>query len=274
VERLDLLRGALRLATPQQPGARLYGLLVNAGELVGIRQNTTLDVSCARPARSAGYACDESAVLLRSGQSDVLSTTALRSLRAGQPVRLLDPAAAVDGAPAQPEGGAQPSSPAMPAPSSGRRAEPVPIACAGQPDGILQLEPVAVWPRWAPAQEDAVLARPASEARLVPVQLPPGGASPMPNVRGLFDPADLPVDAARPPMSTQQPAAGIYAAVFEGVITMGNPSGRIFIPASQGGFAPVLGTAAPPRVLPAAPRFMETDRELQRPRLFPGQCVR
>ena len=274
VVRLDLLRGALRLATPPQPGARLYGLLVNAGELVGMRQNATLDVSCARPARSAGYACDESAVLLRSGQSDVLSTTALRSLRAGQPVRLLDPAGAADGAPAVPQGGTQPASPSMPAPSSGRWDSPTEIACASQSDVFLQLEPVSVWPRWAPPQEDAVVARTVLEARLVPVQLSPGGAPSMPNVRGLFDPADLPVDAVRPPISTQRPAAGIYAAVFEGVITMGNPSGRIFIPASQGGFAPVLGTAAPPRVLPAAPRFMETDRELQRPRLFPGQCVR
>ena len=264
--RLDLLRGALRLATPPQPGARLYGLLVNAGELIGMRQSAMLDISCERPARSAGFACDESAALLRSGQSDVLSTTALRSLRAGQPVRLLDPAS-------QSGAGAEPARPGLPSPSSGSLPFDGSLACAPQPGMASRLDMAAFWPRWAPAQEDGHAARPTHEARLMPVQVGPGGA-PMPTVRGLFDPADLPVDAVRPPISTQRPGAGIYAAVFEGVITMGNPTGRIFIPASQGGFAPVLGTTAPPQVLPAAPRFMEVDRELQRPRLFPGQCAR
>lgn len=105
-------------------------------------------------------------------------------------------------------------------------------------------------------------------ARMTPVQL---SNAPPPRVTGLFDPLDLPREAARPPSAAERPQQGIYTAVFSGRIALSNPRGQILVPAGQGGFAPIVPTV-PPRPLPAAPRFMELDKELERGKLFPGQC--
>jgi hypothetical protein len=87
----------------------------------------------------------------------------------------------------------------------------------------------------------------------------------------LFDPLDIPRDSARPPSAGEKPQQGIYTAVFAGRIALANPRGQIVVPAGQGGFAPIAPTV-PPRPLPAAPRFMELDKELGKEKLFPGQC--
>lgn len=95
----------------------------------------------------------------------------------------------------------------------------------------------------------------------------PGG----PRVGGVFDPLSVPPDAARPPGAGERPQQGIYTAVFTGRIALSNPLGSILVSPGQGGFTPVVPTA-PPRVLPAAPQFMEKDKELDRSKLLPDQC--
>ena len=122
-------------------------------------------------------------------------------------------------------------------------------------------------PRWdRDANDDRLLAQ--APGLDVPAQLPAGGRP-----GALFDPIDLPVDAARPPSVGARAIEGIYTAVFSGVIEVSNPSGRVLVPVGQGAFVPPAPTL-PPQLLPAAPLFMERDRELERGRLFPGQCPR
>ena len=91
--------------------------------------------------------------------------------------------------------------------------------------------------------------------------------------RALFDPRDMPVDAVRPPGAVLRPEPGVYAAVFEGLIAVANPAGQLLVPAGQGAFSPPDGRM-PPRLLPVSPDFMERDRELERSRMSPGECIR
>lgn len=236
--RLDLLEGQLRVATPPQPRARLYGLLVNAGRLVGVRHEAAVDLACESAARLGAYACDAAIVEVREGLADVLSTEGLRTLRAGDRVRLVEP----------------PAGPAPRAEALGTQA-----GCAAP---VL-----VVAPRVAPLQDDRRDELSVAPPSLRLVQL--GGAG----VQRLFDPRDIPPEGVRPPSATQRPEPGVYAAVFEGMIAMDNPHGQILVPAGQGAFSPPVG-AVPPRLLPVAPRFMERDRELERSRMSPGECVR
>ncbi len=104
---------------------------------------------------------------------------------------------------------------------------------------------------------------------MLKVQLPAAGQGP--RVGGLVDPLDIPRDSARPASAAERPQQGIYTAVFQGRIALANPRGQIVVPAGQGGFAPITPTV-PPRPMPAAPRFMELDKELGKEKLFPGQC--
>jgi hypothetical protein len=284
--RVDLKQGNLRLATPTQPGARLYGLLVNAGQLLGVRQDTALDVGCEQAAGEGAFACAGANVVLRRGQSEVLTETGLRSLRPGLPQRLAEPGAPpppAQGAPAAAPSTA-PAAPSTPsAPRTERGVQPA-VAAADTPADPER------WDTWAPGahpmaslrtyaqwrQRQALQADPTTQglwliAQATPNAQPPAMPTLGPRTGSLFDPMDIPRDAARPPSAAERPQVGVYTAVFEGRITLANPSGQILIPAGQGGFAPPT-PSVPPRPLPAAPRFMELDKELDRGKLFPGQC--
>jgi hypothetical protein len=92
-----------------------------------------------------------------------------------------------------------------------------------------------------------------------------------PSTGSLFDPMDIPREAARPPSVAETPKLGVYTAVFEGQIAMANPQGQIQVNAGQGGFAPITPTV-PPTTLPASPAFMEKDQVLNKQSLTPGQC--
>ena len=264
--RVDLLQGNLRLATPTQPGARLYGLLVNAGQLLGVRQDTALDVGCEQPAAEGEFACDAANVVLRRGRSEVLTATGLRSLLPGAPQRLLEPATA--------------PAPATPAPPRSELNTP-------QPASAQAIE----WDTWAPGahpmarlrtfaqwrQQQALQADPTIQGLWLIAQATPGSPAlpspgPLaPRTGSLFDPMDIPREAARPPSVAEAPKLGVYTAVFEGQIAMANPSGQIQISAGQGGFAPPTATV-PPTPLPASPAFMEKDQVLNKQSLTPGQC--
>jgi hypothetical protein len=276
--RVDLLQGNLRLATPTQPGARLYGLLVNAGQLLGVRQDTALDVGCEKPAAEGEFACDAANVVLRRGRSEVLTATGLRSLLPGTPQRLLEPAAAPP--PAAPSTPAAPSSPQPATPQRSSLDAPAPTMASTQE-----------WDTWAPGahpmarlrtltqwrHQQAQQADPTTQGLWLIAQAPAApGAPPIPGplaprTGSLFDPLSIAVEAARPPSVAEAPKPGIYTAVFEGQIAMQNPRGQIQINAGQGGFTPVTATL-PPAALPASPAFMEKDTVLNKQNLTPGQC--
>jgi hypothetical protein len=302
--RLDVKQGAIRVATPTQPAARLYGLLINAGELLGMRPDAALDVGCESAADPSAFACPAAAVVLRRGRSEVLANTGFRSLRPGVPQRLVDPtapppqlpvpqpgapgAAPAPGTPAAPANPstapASPASPATPTPAPGSRSSAPPGPQPQQAQADIQ------WDTWAPGaqpvsglrtyaawrQQQAALQAVGGwysaglpAAGMLKVQLPAAG--PGPRVGGLVDPLDIPRDSARPASAAERPQQGIYTAVFQGRIALANPRGQIVVPAGQGGFAPISPTV-PPRPMPAAPRFMELDKELGKEKLFPGQC--
>jgi hypothetical protein len=250
--RLDLIDGVMRVATPPQARARLYGLLIQAGNLVGVRQNAALDIACETPSSSGLYPCDLAQVEVRDGLADVLTTTGLRTLRAGSRSRLADPGLRAPGAGMAP-----------------RSAAAALAAACGDVDRDLRL-PATAAPRVAPLQDDAP---PMASAAAGAILLPAQAGTPALGGRSLFDPRDIAPEGVRPPASVERPQAGVYAAVFEGMIAMRNPTGQILVPAGQGGFSPLL-TTLPPRVLPVAPRFMERDRELERSRLSPEECRR
>jgi len=280
VVRIDIKQGAMRVATPAaQPGARLYGLLINAGELLGVRPDSAVDVGCETPADPSAFACPAASIVLRRGQAEVLTGSGFRSVRPGAPQRLVDPISAPPPAPPAPPATA-PSAPASPAEPS------VPNAPRA---GATDPQPSQVWDTWAPgahpmrtlrtftAWRERQSAQASFGGWLAQAPEPPGmrpvqfSAGQGPRVGGLFDPLDLPRDAARPPSAGERPQQGIYTAVFAGRIALTNPRGQILIPAGQGGFAPLVPTI-PPRPLPAAPRFMELDKELDKSKLYPGQC--
>ena len=276
--RVDLLQGNLRLATPTQPGARLYGLLVNAGQLLGVRQDTALDVGCEQPAAEGEFACDAASVVLRRGRSEVLTATGLRSLLPGAPQRLLEPSATP---PAPTPGTPAPATPSTTAPQRSGTANPAAATSAQTIE----------WDTWAPGahpmarlrtftqwrQQQARQADPTTQGLWLIAQATPGtpalpSPAPLaPRTGSLFDPMDIPREAARPPSVAEAPKLGVYTAVFEGQIAMANPSGQIQISAGQGGFAPPTATV-PPTPLPASPAFMEKDQVLNKQSLTPGQC--
>lgn len=257
--RLDLIDGVLRVATPPQARPRLYGLLIQAGNLLGLRQNTALDIACETPSTASLYPCEVAQVEVRDGLADVLTATGLRTLRGGSRSRLADPGL-------RPGAGAD-AAPAVPAETEGARTLLAAACGAGERD--LRL-PTADVPRVAPLQDDAPpVASATAGAALQPAQL----GAPSPGGQRLFDPRDIAPEGVRPAGAVERPQAGVYAAVFDGMIAMRNPTGQILVPAGQGGFSPPI-TTVPPRLLPVAPRFMERDRELERSRLSPGECPR
>jgi hypothetical protein len=267
--RVDVLQGNLRLATPTQPGARLYGLLVNAGQLLGVRQDTALDVGCEKPAAEGEFACDAASVVLRRGRSEVLTATGLRSLLPGAPQRLLEPAAAP--APAAPA--PQRSEVNTPQTTTAQTVEWDTWAPGAHP--MARLRTLAQW-----RQQQARQADPTTQGLWLLAQASPGtsGSAPpsspaplAPRTGSLFDPMDIPREAARPASVAEAPRLGVYTAVFEGQIAMSNPSGQIQISAGQGGFSPPIPTL-PPTSLPASPSFMEKDQVLNKQSLTPGQC--
>ena len=278
--RIDTLQGTLRVAAAINPSARLYGLLLNAGELIGVRQDAALDISCEQAAPEGAFACQAASVVLRRGRSEVLSDTGLRSLRPGVPQRLAEPGAPPPPLPQVPQSPVgPPTTPTSPAPTAPSTPNPQALASPPEWDNwapgahpMARLRTFASWQAQQARGQDPItattwlIAQAGQANNSVPTLPPPG-----PRTGGLFDPNDIPREAARPPSAIERPQLGVYTAVFEGRIALSNPSGQILIPAGQGGFAPPVPTI-PPRPLPAAPRFMELDKELDRGKLFPGQC--
>jgi hypothetical protein len=277
--RIDVKQGAMRVATPTQPGARLYGLLINAGELLGVRPDAALDVGCESAAAPTAFACPAAAAVLRRGRSEVLSGAGFRSLRPGVAQRLVDPTAPAP-APPVPQPPAEATPPAAPqsrAPGTvpeGRTTRPaVGVQWDTWAPGAHPLTPLRTFTAWREQQTAQAwlggwYASGLQAPQMVPVQL---GSTPGPQVGGLFDPLDLPREAASPASARESPQQGVYTAVFSGQIAVSNPRGQILVPAGQGGFAPIIPTV-PPRPVPAAPRFMELDNQLGKDKLFPGQC--
>ena len=294
--RIDVKEGAMRVATPTQPSARLYGLLINAGELLGMRPDAALDVGCESAADPAAFACPAATAVLRRGRSEVLTASGFRSLRPGTAQRLADPNAPAPATTPAPTPAPSPAPPASGAPGApAGTAPPVQSQAPGSsPEAAARSAGATQWDTWAPGAHPHPMAvqatlRPytawreqqAAQAsfggwyssnlaapRMVPVQL---NATPAPRVSGLFDPLDLPREQARPASAGERPQQGVYTAVFAGRIALTNPRGQIVVPAGQGGFAPITPTV-PPRPMPASPRFMEVDKELAKDKLFPGQC--
>ena len=273
--RLDLLQGTLRLATPTQPGARLYGLLVNAGQLLGVRPDTALDVGCEKPAAEGEFACDAASVVLRRGRSEVLTATGLRSLLPGAAQRLVEPSAAPPAPPAAPTQtppGASPqrSGTGSPAGTTARAEEWDTWAPGAHP--MARLRTLAQW-----RQQQALQADPTTQGLWLIAQAAQGGGATAstgvapPATSNLFNPSDIAVEAARPPSVAAPLQAGVVVAVFEGKIEMSTPQGRIELNTSQAGFAPTNSTL-PPTKLPAAPASMEKDQVLNKNSMTPGQC--
>jgi hypothetical protein len=260
--RLDLLQGAMRVAAAQRAAARLYGLLVNAGSVVGLRPGAALDASCEAAAPAQGYACEAATVLLRQGRGDVLGDAGARALPAGQPQRLVEPAMSPAPAelPAAPPSSGLPSGAAtashVPGPSAQKVTTVADDAWLGTLGASDAIDPVDV-----PAEDGDQAPEPAgpSPSRLT---------SPDP-----LDPLDISPDSARPLSVAEQPQRGIYVAVFQGMVSLSNGLGEVTVGAGQGAFAPLLPTAAP-RALAASPIFMERDLDLERSRLYPEMCVR
>ncbi len=270
--RLDVLQGTLRVVTAPQPAARLYGLLVNAGELLGVRQDTAVDVSCEQTAAPGAFSCPAAVALLRRGRSEVLSTTGLRSLAPAMPQRLAEP----DAAPAPP-------APLAPGRTTSQRPAQEWDTWAPGAHPLHSLRTYAQWRQGQARAQDPVSGTTWLSAQLLAQAAPTtnpssssagtGNATPAPRTSGLFDPNDIPRDTARPSSAGERPQQGVYVATFEGLVSLTTPGGQILIAAGQGGYAPSI-PAAPPRFMPAAPRFMEQDVELERSKLYPGQCPR
>jgi ferric-dicitrate binding protein FerR (iron transport regulator) len=275
--RLDLLQGAMRVAAAPRAGARLYGLLVNAGATVGLRPGAALDAGCEAPAPAQAYACEAATVLLRQGRGDVLTDTGARALPAGQPERLVEPALSpTPAAPTSPVTSPAPVRPIAPNPAGDPAAAgeppatPMPTSAPG-----LQVSAQAVLALWQGSQGglDAIdpLDVPADDGEQVAEPPPP--APPAPPPLDPLDPLDIPIDRVRPPSVVEPPQRGVYLAVFQGLVSLSNRLGEVTVGAGEGAFAPLLPTFEP-RALAASPLFMERDLELDRPRLYPESCMR
>lgn len=288
--RLDLMQGALRVAAGPRASARLYGLLVNAGTTVGLRPDAALDARCEAPAAAQAYACSAATVLLRQGRGDVLTESGARPLNAGQPERLVEPGASNAPAPSAPTAPAAPSTPGLPSsstppdPPPGTPASPAPATSQQPlPPDRLRLAAVAdaVPGGWAEGASDAIdpldvpneEGEQSPEAPPAPTPSPPPAPPPARPGAGPTDPLDIPVDSSRPPTVAEQPVAGVYVAVFEGLVSVSNRLGEVMVSVGRGAYVPLLPSAVP-RALPASPLFMERDPELERSRLYPDMCVR
>jgi hypothetical protein len=282
--RLDLQSGTLRVATPEAKGARLYGLLLNAGETVGLRQDTAVDLSCESPA-SGGFSCPAGSVLLRRGQAEVLSVTGLRSLRVGTPLRVAEPRPT--GATTLPSASPAPTPPSLTErPSRDGIGLPWPID-----EPLERRAALHEWDTWAPGshplgsllrraawQDEAPAASWGTDGLLwaQAAPKPPGGPvlpPAAPAVKGVFDPSDIPVDAARPPGLNDVPTRGVYTAVFQGQVQFSNPTGQVLVSAGQGAFSSFVERVVP-RLQPVAPKFMEIDKETDKAKLYPQSCVK
>lgn len=273
--RLDLIQGGLRVASGPRVAARLYGLLVNAGNTVGLRADAALDASCDAPAPAQAYACEAATVLLRQGRGDVLTDSGPRPLSAGRSERLLEPnptttspAPPAPGAPASPSPiGPSPSGPVSPPPqtsqtptSSGQQI----VAAVGEGVGQAWSEGVSasIDPLDVPAEEG-------EQGVDAPPEPPPAG----PPRAAQTDPLEIPLERSRPSSVSEQPTPGVYVAVFEGLVSVSNRLGEVLVGVGQGAYVPLLPTVEP-RALPASPAFMERDPQLDRSRLYPEMCVR
>lgn len=145
--RLDLMQGVLRVAAGPRPGARMYGLLVNAGSTVGLRPDAALDASCAAPASAQAFACEAASVLLRQGRADVLGDAGAQALEPGRLERLqvgqAAPAPAPLDTPAAQPTGTPPTDP-LDIPVEGSRPpsvaeQPVPGAYLAVFDGLVSV---------------------------------------------------------------------------------------------------------------------------------------
>ena len=312
--RLDVLRGTLRIATPPQAGARLYGLLVNAGELLGVRQDSALDIACEVDAPPTAFACPQASATLRRGRAEVLSDTAVRSLVNGQPTRLTEPAAepaTSPAAPAAPGASTDPTTPQTPAPPAttsppGAAPATIPAVPATQPpaanppatgarqgDTRLALTWLPEeWDTWAPGmQPRAAWRRAVAWPGAAPRDGAPGAwsgqmpplhiaqATPLGAPGGGIAPPHGGLDPLDIPVDAARPP-GAGAALEQGVYTAVF-QGQIALARPAGQILIPAGqggfapaTPQPPRALPAAPAFMERDQQLDRSRLQPEQCPR
>lgn len=277
--RLDLMQGALRVASGPRTAARLYGLLVNAGNTVGLRPESALDASCEAPASAQADACEAAAVLLRQGRGDVLTPSGARPLNAGRPERLVEPgllpAPTPGAAPAPASAPTTPAPPQEPSPSSPSTSPATPPATSG----MLMPQPSAATALTLDDSLEAGSLSGAIDPLDVPIDEGEQMAEPLPTPAGpipaapLTDPLEIPVERSRPPSVAEQPVPGVYVAVFEGLVSVSNALGEVLVGVGQGAYVPLLPTELP-RALSASPLFMERDSELDRSRLYPEMCVR
>jgi hypothetical protein len=283
--RLDLLQGAMRIATAPQPGARLYGVLVQAGATIGLRPDTAIDLSCGASAEGFAYACPVSDVKLRKGQAEVLNRVGLKPLKRDQTETLRDPNWKAPAAGlSTPVAEGEPSLDRSPSAShlvrgswlswqltsdrltGASRLTFTTVAASTHPQ-----DPFAVtWSDYIGAESGPVNAR-----RLLAQATPgtPNAAQAPASPQNLLDPMNIPADAVRPQVVAAPPTQGVYTAVFEGQVAVGTPRGQIVVPAGQAAFTTLDGLK-PPTPLPAAPAFMEKDKTLDKGKLSPTQCVK
>jgi hypothetical protein len=211
-------------------------------------------------------------VVLRRGRSEVLTATGLRSLLPGTPQRLLEPSAT----PPQRSGTTNPGGTTT-AQATAQATSPTIEWDTWAPGAhpMARLRTLAQWRQHQALQSDPTTQGLWLIAQAAPTTTPalPSPSPLTPSTGSLFDPMDIPREAAHPPSVAETPKLGIYTAVFEGQIAMANPQGQIQISAGQGGFAPITPTV-PPTALPASPAFMEKDQVLNKQSLTPGQCPR
>ena len=246
VVRADLLQGQLRLATVATKGARLYAMLVQAGGNLGVRPGSALDLQCGTPADEFAYACPQAQGLLRNGQVDRLLPNGVKPLVRGTLQDLGD-------VPAE----RKLSLWDVPSPWVGKTLV-----------GAKGME------TWTPVWTDFEHVRRSAGGAWRLAQADPS-TSPRRSINTgtLPDPLDIPADAVQPPSSTGPAMEGTYTAVFDGLVSVSNAGGQVLVSAGQAAFT-VPDGRTPPKVLPSAPAFMERDKELQKSKLNPNQCVK
>jgi ferric-dicitrate binding protein FerR (iron transport regulator) len=273
--RLDLLQGAMRIATATQPGARLYGVLVQAGATIGLKPDTAIDLSCGASAEGFAYACPISDVNLRKGQAEILSRAGLKPLKRDKTETLRDPNwKAPAGSSATPAAQAERNTVASRLSwqlvtsrfSNGHPIGLISVAAAsGKPDPFRST--------WSDYDDAGSVDRGTGWLLAQATPGSPAGPTVAPSPQNLLDPMNIPADAVRPPVVSAPPTQGVYTAVFEGAVAVGTPRGQIVVPSGQAAYSPLDGLK-PPTPLPAAPAFMEKDKTLEKAKLSPTQCVK
>lgn len=245
VVRADLLQGQLRLATVATKGARLYGLLVQAGGNLGVRPGSALDLQCGASADEFAYACPQAQGLLRNGQVDRLLPNGVKPLVRGTVQDLGE-------------------SPAE------RKLSGWALPHLWQVKTLVGAQAVEPWtPTWTDFESPQ---RRASAWRLAQAETNNSAGRGI-NTSNLPDPMDIPAESVQPPTSKEPAVAGTYTAVFDGLVSVSNAGGQVLVSAGQAAFTTPDGRT-PPRVLPSAPAFMERDKELQKSKLNPNQCLK